>query len=55
VAHSGQLTGSFLSIDPRLPDTLAIPPDFAAAGDQASTLFGRVQMYSVQTQHFETV
>jgi len=52
VAHSGQLPGSFLSIDPRLPDTLAIPPDFAAAGDQASALFGRVQMYSAQSPAF---
>src|SRR5215472_14731854 len=52
VAHSGQLTGSFLSIDPRFPDTLAIPPDFAAAGDQASTLFGRVQLYSAQSPAF---
>jgi hypothetical protein len=52
VAHSGQLPGSFLSIDPRFPDTLAIPPDFAAAGDQASALFGRVQMYSAQSPAF---
>jgi hypothetical protein len=26
VAHSGQLPGSFLSIHPRFPDILAIPP-----------------------------
>ena len=52
VAHFGQLTGSFLSIDPRFPDTLTIPPDFAAAGDQASALFGRVQMYSTQSPAF---
>jgi hypothetical protein len=52
VAHSGQLTGSFLSIDPRFPDTLAIPADFAAAGDQASTLFDRVQLYSAQSPAF---
>jgi hypothetical protein len=52
VAHSGQLPGSFLSIDPRFPDTLSIPPDFAAAGDQASTLFGRVQLYSAQSAAF---
>src|SRR5215472_18292286 len=52
VAHSSQLPGSFLSIDSRFPDTLAIPPDFAAAGDQASALFGRVQMYSAQSPAF---
>jgi len=52
VAHSGQLPGSFLSIDPRFPDTLAIPPDFAAAGDQASTLSGRVQLYSARSPAF---
>ena len=52
VAHAGQLSGSFLSIDPRFPDTLMIPPDFAAAGDQASTLFGRVQLYSAQSPAF---
>ena len=52
VAHAGQLSESFLSIDPRFPDTLVIPPDFAAAGDQASTLFGRVQLYSAQSPAF---
>ena len=41
LANSGQLAGSFLSIDPRFPDTLVIPPDFAAAGNQAAALFGR--------------
>src|SRR5215469_11261524 len=54
VAHAGQLTGSFLSIDPRFPDTLVVPPDFADAGDQASALFGRVQMYSAQSPVFRT-
>src|SRR5262249_24208842 len=38
--------GSFLSIDPRFAETLVIPPGFAAAGGQASTLGGRVQMFS---------
>jgi hypothetical protein len=52
VAHSGQLPGSFLPIDLRFPDTLEIPPDFAAAGDQASALFGRVH---IRTRRFETV
>src|SRR5215471_8798439 len=52
VAHSGQLPGSFLSIDPRFSDTLAIPPDFATADDQASALFGRVLMYSAQSPAF---
>ena len=52
VANSGQRPGSFLSIDPRFPDTLLIPPDFAAADNQASALFGRVQMYSAQSPAF---
>src|SRR3989442_6565324 len=52
VANAGQRPGSFLSIDPRFPDTLLIPPDFATAGKQASALFGRVQMYSAQSPAF---
>ncbi|HYR84439.1 MAG TPA: hypothetical protein VE422_10215 [Terriglobia bacterium] len=52
VANSGQRPGSFLSLDPRFPATLVIPPDFAAAGNQASALVGRVQMYSAQSPAF---
>jgi hypothetical protein len=44
--------GSFLSIDPRGPDKLVIPSDFASAGNQASALDGAVQMYSAQSPGF---
>jgi hypothetical protein len=52
VANLGQLPGSFLSIDPRFPDTVVIPPHFAATGNQASALSGLVQMYSAQSPAF---
>lgn len=51
-ANPQQLPGAFLSIDPRGVDTLIVPPGFAAAGGQASTLGGRVQMYSSQSSAF---
>jgi len=44
--------GSFLSIDPRGAAMLVIPSDFAAAGGQASTLGGRVQMFSANSPAF---
>jgi hypothetical protein len=52
VANADQLEGSFLSIDPRGADVLKVPASFASAGDQASTLGGRVQMYSAQSPAF---
>lgn len=51
-ANLDQSEGSLLSIDPRATGTLAVPPAFAAAGDQASTLGGAVQMYSAQSPNF---
>jgi len=52
LANPDEREGSFLSIDPRFAETLVIPPDFAMAGDQASALGGRVQMYSAQSPAF---
>jgi hypothetical protein len=52
VARTDQLPGTFLSIDPRGSEILVIPPDFAAAGGQASALGGLVQMYSAQNTAF---
>jgi hypothetical protein len=52
VADPEQKEGSFLSIDPTGTNVLRIPPNFAAAGDQASALGGRVQMYSAQSPAF---
>src|SRR5215471_21698167 len=46
LSDPNQLPGSFLSIDPTGNSLLVIPPDFAAAGGQASALGGFVQMYS---------
>jgi hypothetical protein len=51
-ANLDQQEGSFLSIDPTGPDLLVIPPSFAAADGQASTLGGRVQLYSAQSPAF---
>jgi hypothetical protein len=44
--------GSFLSIDPSRPGLLAVPPNFAQSGDQASTLGGAVQMFSANSPHW---
>jgi hypothetical protein len=52
LANSGQLPGSFISIDPRGQSPLVIPRQFAATGTQASTLGGFVQMYSAQSALF---
>src|SRR5262245_61590661 len=51
-ANLDQQEGSFISIDPTGSELLVIPPNFAAAGDQASALGGRVQMYSAQSPAF---
>ena len=52
LSDPSQLPGSFLSIDPTGMTILVIPPDFAAAGGQASTPGGFVQMYSAQNAAF---
>jgi hypothetical protein len=52
LADPSQRGGSFLSIDPRGPETLVVPEEFASAGDQASALGGAVQMYSSQSPAF---
>jgi len=52
LANPGQQEGSFLSIDPRTPQTLVIPPDFAVSDGQASALGGLVQMFSAQSPAF---
>ncbi|HKF54242.1 MAG TPA: hypothetical protein VKJ45_02315 [Blastocatellia bacterium] len=51
-ANPGQDEGSFLSIDPRDPQPLVIPPDFAAPDGQASALGGLIQMFSAQSRAF---
>ena len=43
--------GAVLSIDPTGP-TMVVPADFAKAGDQASTLNGRVQLFAAQSPAF---
>src|SRR5262249_37061878 len=52
LANPNEDQGSFLSIDPRNPQPLVIPPDFAAAGTQASALGGLVQMFTAQSPGF---
>ena len=52
LANAGQLSGSILSIDPHGTDIIAVPPDFATAGGQASALGGRVQLFSAQNPAF---
>jgi hypothetical protein len=51
-ANADQQEGSFLSIDPRAAQTLVIPQDFATSDGQASTLGGRVQLFTVQSSAF---
>jgi hypothetical protein len=52
LARPAQEEGTFLSIDPRNPQPLVIPPDFAAAGGQASALGGLVQVFTAQSPAF---
>jgi len=52
LARTDQREGSFLSIDPTGSDTLVVPADFASAGGQASTLEGRVQVYTANNAAF---
>ena len=51
IANADQAPGALLSIAPGAA-ALAVPPGFAAAGDQASTLGGAVQLYSAQSPAF---
>jgi hypothetical protein len=51
-ADPGQQPGALLSIDPRNPDVLVIPPDFGLAEGQDSALGGLVQMFSSQSPAF---
>jgi hypothetical protein len=51
VFRTDQREGSFLSIDPS-GDMLVIDPNFASAGGQASTLGGRVQVYTANNAAF---
>jgi hypothetical protein len=46
------MPGSILSIDPSSTELLTIAPDFALSGAQASTLDGKVQVYSAQSPAF---
>lgn len=52
LANPDQLPGSILSLDPRGIDSIVVPQDFAAAGGQASSLGGRLQMFSAQNAAF---
>ncbi|MDT5023754.1 MAG: hypothetical protein QOE61_180 [Micromonosporaceae bacterium] len=52
VANPDWERGALLSIDPRGESPLAVSPHFAASGGQASTLTGRVQMFSSQSRAF---
>jgi hypothetical protein len=52
LANPEQEEGSLLSIDPGGSEILIIPPRFAAADGQASTLGGRVRMFSANSPAF---
>jgi len=52
LANPQELEGSLLSLDPQTHTILHIPSDFAQSGNQASTLNGRVQLYTAQTAAF---
>ncbi len=51
LARTDERPGSILSIDPR-GDTLVVPSAFASGGGQASTLGGRVQIYTANNAAF---
>jgi mono/diheme cytochrome c family protein len=51
LARPGDPEGTILSIDPA-SENLSIPSQFAAAGGQASTLGGAVQVYAAQSPAF---
>lgn len=52
MAVPDDMPGSILSIDPSGSDVLTVPAQFAAAGGQATTLDGKVQLFSGQTSAF---
>ncbi|HWU86411.1 MAG TPA: di-heme oxidoredictase family protein [Kofleriaceae bacterium] len=51
LARPGDAAGAILSIDPS-SDAVAVPPDFAASGTQASAQGGAVQLYTAQSPLF---
>jgi hypothetical protein len=53
LGNSDQLSGSILSIDPNGKLPLIVPPEFAAAGGQASAEKGAIQIYSAQSSAFQ--
>jgi hypothetical protein len=52
LARADYPQGAILSIDPRSDQTLVVPPGFAAAGDQAKALDGRVVLFTAQSPAF---
>jgi hypothetical protein len=44
--------GAILSLDPTEPATIVVPPGFAAAGDQANALDGRLKLFTAQSPRF---
>jgi hypothetical protein len=52
LARPEMAPGSILSVDPRRPETLVIPGDFAAAEGQVAALDGAVQLYAAQSPAF---
>lgn len=51
-ARNDQPEGTALSIDPRGTSPLVVPNTFAVAGGQASTLDGKVQVFTAQNPAF---
>jgi len=51
LARPAEAPGAILSIDPN-GDPVDVPSDFATSGTQASTLGGRVQLYTAQSPAF---
>jgi hypothetical protein len=51
-ATKDDMPGSLISIDPASSQPLLIPAEFAKTGGQASTLEGKVQLYSAQSPAF---
>lgn len=45
-------SGSVLSIDPRGSSPIVVPPNFAAAGGQASAIEGRVMLFTANSPRF---
>ena len=52
LARPEQPAGAILSLDPRGPAPIAIPPGFAAAGGQATALDGRVMLFTANSPAF---